>query len=272
MAAQAADRTAQLNLGFTKVLSPINGQVSRYYLTRGNLVVQDQTLLTTVVSTDPMYAYFDVDEGTVLEVRRRINTGEIKPRSERKEIPVLMGLQGENGFPHQGFLNFVNNKVDPSTGTIMVRGVFDNPKPQHGARLISPGMFVRVRLPIGVAHPALLVADEAINTDQGQKFLYLVDAQNKVEYREVKLGPLQDDGLRVIAEGLQPDDWVVISGLQQIQPNMTVDATRQPMPVPAAAEKRPRASRSEPAKEMGNVEWGMGNLKKSSKQDNRFDL
>ena len=100
-----------------------------------------------------------------------------------------MGLQGENGFPHQGLVNFVNNKVDPSTGTIMVRGVFDNPKPEHGVRVLSPGMFVRVRLPIGVAHPALLVADEAINTDQGQKFLYLVDTQKKVEYREVKLGP-----------------------------------------------------------------------------------
>ncbi len=100
-----------------------------------------------------MYAYFDIDEGTVLEVRRRINTGEIKPRSERKDIPVLMGLQGENGFPHQGLVNFVNNKVDPSTGTIMVRGVFDNPKPEHGTRILSPGMFVRIRLPIGVAHP-----------------------------------------------------------------------------------------------------------------------
>lgn len=232
--AQAADRTAELNLGFTRVLSPIDGQVSRYYLTLGNLVTQDQTLLTTVVSLDPMYAYFDVDEGSVLEIRRRINTGEIKPRRERKEIPVMMGLQGENGFPHQGLVNFVNNKVDPSTGTIMARGVFDNPLPSHGVRVLSPGMFVRIQLPIGTPHPALLVADEAINTDQGQKFLYLVDAQNKVEYREVKLGPLQEDGLRVVTGGLQPDDWVVTSGMQQIQPNMLVDATRQPMPIPAA--------------------------------------
>jgi multidrug efflux system membrane fusion protein len=118
----------------------------------------------------------------------------------------------------------------------MLRGVFDNPKPEHGVRTLSPGMFVRIRLPIGVPHPALLVADEVINTDQGQKFLYLVDAQNKVEYREVKLGPLQEDGLRVVAVGLKPDDWVVTSGLQQIQPNLTVDSTRQPMPVPAGSE------------------------------------
>jgi len=147
---------------------------------------------------------------------------------------VLMGLQGENGFPHQGLVNFVNNKVDPSTGTIMARGVFDNPLPAHGVRVLSPGMFVRIRVPIGVPHPALLVADEAINTDQGEKFLYLVDAQNKVEYRAVKLGPLQEDGLRVVTDSLKPDDWVVTSGLQQIQSNMTVDATRQPMPIPAA--------------------------------------
>src|SRR6185437_15158739 len=151
-AAEANNRTAQLNLGFTRVLSPIDGQVSRYYLTLGNLVTQDQTLLTTIVSLDPIYGYFDVDEGTVLEVRRRINSGEIKPRSERKEIPVLMGLQGEKGFPHQGLVDFVNNKVDPSTGTIMVRGKFDNPKPEHGARILSPGMFVRIRLPIGTPH------------------------------------------------------------------------------------------------------------------------
>jgi multidrug efflux system membrane fusion protein len=234
LGAEAADRTAKLNLGFTRVISPIDGQVSRYYLTLGNLVTQDQTLLTTVVSLDPMYAYFDVDEATVLEVRRRINTGEIKPRSERKEIPVMMGLQGETGFPHQGLLNFVNNKVDPSTGTIMLRGVFDNPMPPHGARLLSPGMFVRIRLPIGTPHPALLVADEAVNTDQGEKFLYLVDAQNQVEYREVKLGPLQEDGLRVVSEGLKPEDWIVTSGLQQVQPKITVDPQRQSMPIPMA--------------------------------------
>jgi multidrug efflux system membrane fusion protein len=109
-------------------------------------------------------------------------------------------------------------------------------------------MFGRIRVPIGLPHPALLVADEAINTDQGEKFLYLVDAQNKVEYREVKLGPLQEDGLRVISDGLKPDDWVVTSGLQQIQPNLTVDATRQPMPIPAApAASEPATAPEQPA-------------------------
>jgi multidrug efflux system membrane fusion protein len=255
LAAQAADRTAELNLGFTKVVSPIDGQVSRYYLTLGNLVTQDQTLLTTVVSLDPIYAYFDVDEGTVLEVRRRINSGEIKPRSERKEIPVLMGLQGEKGFPHQGLVDFVNNKVDPSTGTIMVRGIFDNPKPEHGTRILAPGMFVRIRLPIGTPHAALLVADEAINTDQGEKFLYLVDADNKVVYREVTLGPLQEDGLRVVTNGLKPDDWVVISGLQQIQPKMAIDATRQSMPIPAEPKtNQPDAIPEKPAEEKNRTQ------------------
>ena len=129
----------KLNLDFTKVTSPIDGQVSRYYLTLGNLVNQDQTLLTTVVSLDPMYAYFDMDEPTLLRIRRAINEGKIKRPAGRREIPVLMGLQGEDGFPHKGTINFVNNQVNPTTGSIAVRGVFPNPKPTGGTRLLSPG-------------------------------------------------------------------------------------------------------------------------------------
>ena len=147
-AARSSVEVFRLNLHFGRVTSPIDGQVSRYYLTLGNLVNQDQTLLTTVVSLDPMYAYFDVDEPTVLRVRRAINDGRIKP-SQDGLIAVHMGLQGENGFPHQGNIDFINNQVNPSTGSISVRGVFPNSKPQHGVRLLSPGMFVRIRLPIG---------------------------------------------------------------------------------------------------------------------------
>ena len=126
----------KLNHEFTKVISPIDGQVSRYYLTLGNLVNQDQTLLTTVVSLDPMYAYFDMDEPTLLRVRRAINEGRIKRRPDGANIPVLMGLQGEDGFPHQGTINFVNNQVNPTTGSITVRGVFANPEPPGGIRLL----------------------------------------------------------------------------------------------------------------------------------------
>jgi membrane fusion protein, multidrug efflux system len=243
----------KLNHEFTKVVSPIDGQVSRYYLTLGNLVNQDQTLLTTVVSRDPMYAYFDVDEPTLLRVRRAINEGRIKRRPDGANIPVLMGLQGEEGFPHQGTINFVNNQVDPTTGSITVRGVFANPEPPGGIRLLSPGMFVRIRLPIGPPHPALLVIDRAVASDQGLKYVYVLDAENKVQYRRVTTGPLQDDGLRVIAQGLKPDEWVIVGGLQQVRPLMQVEPERTPMPSlgqPTAEEApsaEPRAPTSQPA-------------------------
>ncbi|HEY1599164.1 MAG TPA: efflux RND transporter periplasmic adaptor subunit [Pirellulales bacterium] len=232
-AATANLETFRLNRQFCEVTSPIDGMVSRYYFTLGNLVNQDQTLLTTVVSLDPMYAYFDVDERTLLRIRNAINEGKLFPK-EQGEIAIMMGLQGEDGYPHEGVVNFINNKVDPNTGTLTLRGMFKNPKPASGVRLLSPGFFVRVRIPLGEPHPALLVTDRAVGTDQGLKFLYVVDAQNKVQYRRVTLGALQEDGLRVIATGLEPDDWVVISGLQQIRPRIEVTPDRLPMPIPVA--------------------------------------
>src|SRR5262249_57562773 len=119
-------------------------------------------------------------------------------------LHVLMGLQGEDGFPHKGTINFVNNQVNPTTGSISVRGVFPNPKPKGGARLLSPGMFVRIRLPIGQPHPALLVIDRAIGFDQGLKYVYVLDANNTAQYRRVTTGALQEDGLPLVA-ALPPD-------------------------------------------------------------------
>jgi multidrug efflux system membrane fusion protein len=229
-ASQAAVEVYKLNLEFCRVTSPIDGVVSRYYYTVGNLVTQDQTLLTTVVSPDPMYAYFDMDEPTLLSIRRAVNEGRIKVPSDRSDIPILMGLQGEDGFPHKGKFNFINNVVNPSTGTIAVRGVFDNPKPQNGARLLTPGMFVRIRLPIGQPHPALLVIDRAVGTDQGLRFVYVVGDDNKVQYRRVTTGALQDDGLRVIASGLEKGERVVTGALQQVRPRMEVQPEEHPMP------------------------------------------
>jgi len=223
----------KLNLDFCRVISPIDGHISRYYLTLGNLVNQDQTLLTTVVSVDPMYAYFDLDERTLLKIRDAINDGKLV-RHQGKDFPVLMGLQSEQGYPHDGMINFVNNRVDPFTGTITLRGVFANPLPPAGVRLLSPGMFVRIRIPLGAPHPALLVTDRAIGTDQSRKFVYIVDAENKIRYQQVTLGALQEDGLRVIEEGLTKDDWVVVSGLQQVQSKMLVSPEREPMPIPVA--------------------------------------
>jgi multidrug efflux system membrane fusion protein len=227
-AAEASLEVFKLNLSFCRVTSPIDGRISRYYLTLGNLVNQDQTLLTTVVSQDPMYGYFDVDEPTVLRVRRAVNEGKIK-RPQSGLFQVLMGLQGEDGFPHRGSVDFVNNQVNPTTGSLSFRGVFANPLPSGGVRLLSPGMFVRIRLPIGQAHPALLVIDRAIGSDQGLKYVYVLDAENKAQYRRITPGPLQDDGLRVV-EGLHADDWVVTGGLQQVRPRMQIRPDKEPMP------------------------------------------
>ena len=228
-ASKASLEVYDLNLAFTQVTSPIDGQVSRYYLTLGNLVNQDQTLLTSVVSLDPMYAYFDMDEATLLRIKRRLNEGTMR-RYPAGGIPVLMGLQGEDGYPHQGTVDFVNNQLNPATGSILLRGVFENPKASSGLRLLSPGMFIRIRLPMGEPYPALLVRDSAIGSDQGLKYVYVIGADNKAEYRRVTVGMLQEDGLRVILTGLKADEWVAVGGLQQIHPRGTVKPQKIPMP------------------------------------------
>jgi multidrug efflux system membrane fusion protein len=243
-----------LNKEFTRVVSPIDGQVSRYYLTLGNLVNQDQTLLTTIVSLDPMYAYFDMDERTLLQIRKAISEGKIASPG-CGDIQVELGLQNEDGFPHKGTINFVNNQVNSTTGSITMRGVFANPKLISAAtaaeskassaekgcppvansqrfvpRLFSPGMFVRVRLPIGEPHKSLLIIDRAIQSDQGLKYVYVVDAQNKVQTRSVKTGPLQEDGLRVVEGEIKLDDWVVVGAIQQVRPQTIVKPEQRPMP------------------------------------------
>ena len=274
-AAEANLEIYRLNLQYTRVTSPIDGQISRYFLTLGNLVNQDQTLLTTVVSLDPIYAYFDVDQRTLLRIRRAINEGRLPSRAappvtpqfliakflaaqalvpltnpasglpsalsaltlasyplpaEPPRIPVLLGMPGENTYPIKGFINFSNNQLNPTTGSIVVRGVFANPKPAHGVRLMSPGMFVLIRLPLGPPHPALLVIDRAIQSNQGQKFVYVVNAQNQTEYRPVVTGALQNDGLRVISSGLNADDRVVVGAIQQLRPNLEVTVQETAMP------------------------------------------
>jgi multidrug efflux system membrane fusion protein len=247
-AAKAGLEVYKLNLSFCRVTSPIDGQVSRYYLTQGNLVNQDQTLLTTVVSLDPIYTYFDVDEPTLQKIHREIDAGKIQ-QPQDGVIPVLMGLQGEDGFPHRGEINFVNNQVNPTTGSIAFRGVFPNPKSPKGTRLLKPGMFVRVHLPMGQPHPALLVIDRAIGSDQGLKYVYVLDAENKTQYRRITTGALQQDGLRVV-EGLGPDDLVVVGGLQQVRPRIQIRPDKVPMPtIGPASDKGPGRP---PDKQAGN--------------------
>jgi membrane fusion protein, multidrug efflux system len=235
-----------INHEWTRVLAPIDGQISRYYLTLGNLVDQNQTLLTTIVSVDPMYAYFEMDEPTLLRIRHVANEGRVKMYKGRPKMTVLMGLQGEEGFPHEGDINFFNNQVNPTTGSILVRGLFPNPMPKGGQRLLSPGMFVRIRLPIGEPHRAQLVIDRAVASDQDKKFVYVLDAENKVQYRRVTTGALQEDGLRVIEEGLKGDESIVVGALQQVRPRMVVKPDPVPMPTlgPPPGEAAPASRKS----------------------------
>lgn len=225
-AAQAAVERARLDLNFTRVTAPVSGRVSRYYVTVGNLVqAGDQTggtLLTTIVSMDPMYANFDVDENTVLRVKQLIRAGKAKTPDD--EIPVWLGLANEDGFPHRGTINFVDNQVNPRTGTQRVRGVFPN---QDEA--LSPGYFARVRVPIGIPYKTVLVSERALDTDQGQKIVYVLDKDNRVASRPVQLGALHE-GLRAITGGLKPRERVIVNGLQQVQPGMTVEPQLIDMP------------------------------------------
>lgn len=206
--------SAKLNLSFTKVTAPVSGRVSRTMVDAGNVVKADDTILTNIVSIDPIYVYFDVDERTLLRLRRYTESG----RTDGEQgVKVLMGLADEEGYPHVGTVNFLDNKLDPSTGTLQVRGIFKNPK-----HILSPGLFVRVRLPIGEAYQAIMVAEAALGTDQGQKFVYVVDAENKAQYRRVEVGKLQN-GRRAILQGLALDERVVVSGLQRVRPGAVVD-------------------------------------------------
>jgi multidrug efflux system membrane fusion protein len=241
-AARASVEVYKLNLEYTRVLSPIDGQVSRYYLTKGNIINQDSTLLTTVVSLDPMYASFDMDEPTFIRIRQAVRSGRVSLPEEGK-MKVLLALPGEEGFPHEGRLNFVNNQFNATTGSVTMRGEFENPKLSggtgegKGSRLLMPGMFVRIRLPIGEPYEARLIRDRAIQSDQGRKFVYVVepDADGKtgtVQYRKVKTLALQEDGLRVV-EGVGPKEWVVVGGLQQVKPNMKIRLDPTPMLQPA---------------------------------------
>jgi RND family efflux transporter MFP subunit len=227
----AADKAVvasrQLDLDYTKVIAPVSGRVSRYIVTVGNLVqAGDQgggTLLTTIVSVDPIYAYFDVDEHTVLRVRKLIREGKAKSARD-SEWTVSLGLANQDGYPHQGTINFVDNQVNPKTGTLRVRGVFPNKD-----EALAPGYFARVHVPIGFPHPGLLVSDRAIDTDQGRKIVYVVNEKNDVVSRPVRLGALHY-GLRAITEGLEPGERVIVNGLQQVRPGIIVEPTLVAMP------------------------------------------
>lgn len=208
--ARANRDLARLNLEYTEVKAPFAGRLSRRMVDPGNLVKADETTLTTIVRLDPMYVNFDVDERTVLRLRRLVKEGKIQSRSEA-EVPVMAGLADEEDFPHEGTIDFSDNRVDPNTGTLRVRGVIQNPLP----RVLSPGMFIRVRLLIGPPHKALLIPEQALGTDQGRKYIYVLNDKDEVLYRPVKVGA-PSNGKRVIDEGLKLGERVIVSGLQRV--------------------------------------------------------
>lgn len=230
--ADATIERARLDLEFAKVTAPIDGQVGRALVTAGNLVQSgagDDALLTTIVSLDPIYVYFDVDERSLLRFRDRYRaeraTGDSLPTVDQLKIPLELGLSNEEGFPHKGVIDFSNNQLDPSTGTMQVRGRFDNSK-----RNFKPGLFARLRVPVSDSYQALLVSETTLGTDQGQKYVLVVNDQNIVERRMVKTGALQDDGLRVISSGLQAGESIVVNGLQRARPGKPVTPQRGEMP------------------------------------------
>jgi RND family efflux transporter MFP subunit len=300
--AQANLRTAQLNYDWTVVRAPLIGRLSRRLVDPGNVVVSDNsaganaTVLTTLVSLDPVYVYFDIDERTMLRLERLsrekrlpvpwkvtvrarsekgavavvgkrealdgpaagLVTGGAAPRTpatpdaldarpgvpaaglvsggglpSKLGLPVAIGLSDEDEladpYPHKGVMNFADNVVNRQTGTLRIRGEFDN-----ADRLLTPGMFCRVQVPIGTPHSAILVADKALGTDQGRKYVYVVDDDGVVSQRDVKVGALHD-GRRVIEEGLRLHERVVIDGLQRVKPKIKVTATQTDMPREKAA-------------------------------------
>jgi RND family efflux transporter MFP subunit len=215
VSAQAARNSAQLNLEFTHVTSPIDGRVSRQLVNIGNLVQADSTQLTTIVSIDPIYAYFSMDELAALSYQRLIRQGKVAS-SQAGKVPVYLQLQDETGFPHEGTIDFSDNAFDSSTGTLLIRGSFPNPD-----GFLTPGNFVRVRVASSPKYDAVLVADRAIGSDQDQSFVYVVDSKNIARLRHVTTGPLAE-GLRVVRSGLRSDELVIINGIIKVRPDNPV--------------------------------------------------
>jgi RND family efflux transporter MFP subunit len=214
---EAALNRAKLYADFTKVTAPWSGRISRRLVDPGNLVQADNTILTTLVTENPLYAYFDVNERTYLELVESAAThrGDYSPRSPASALgfPVLMRLANEGDFTRAGTIDFVDNRVNAMTGTIRMRGVFPNE-----SKTLKPGLFVRIRLPIGAPYKALLIPDEAVLSDQGRKYVFVVDKQSKVVYRSVELGQ-EIQGLRVIKKGLALGERVIITGTQRVRAN-----------------------------------------------------
>lgn len=225
--AEARVKSAELELSFTRITAPISGRISRSQLTAGNYIAaggsENSTVLTTIVRQDPVYVYFDIGEYDALKYRRlgQINNG----------IAVSIGLPDEEGYAHQAKLDFTDNRLDTGTGTLRLRAVLENK-----AGLFQPGMFARVRIAGSPSYPAVMIPDEAIGTDQTNKYVYVVDEDGTAIRRWVELGPFID-GLRVIKRGINPEEWVIVKGVQRARHQEKVAVRREPLQVSAAPSK-----------------------------------
>jgi membrane fusion protein, multidrug efflux system len=238
-AAKAMEQTAHTMYGYTKISSQYDGRLSRRMVDPGNILKANETVLTRLLVLDPIYISFDVDERTVLMLRKLVASGK-RTSARESRLDVLVGLADEEGYSNRAPITFADNQLDLNTGTLRVRAEMPNPTLQVGLsggvgyaatvpseqkslRLLSPGMFVRVRMPVGREHPGILIPEEALGSDQGQRFVYVVNDKDEAVYRRVKLGP-QEGKYRVIDEGIAPGERVIVSGLQRVRPNTKVIA------------------------------------------------
>ncbi len=218
LAAEASRDAAKLDVEYTQVRAPIDGRASRAYLTEGNYVsgvAGSATRLTTIVSTDPVYVYADMDENSLLKFNALARERALETNRHGR-IPVEMQLADEDGFPHRGCIESLDNQLDPDTGSILLRAVFENDEGR-----IVPGLFARIRIPLSARHPAVLVDEQAIGTDQARKYVLTLTPTNTVAYQPVTLGP-SVEGKRVVRSGLESGDVIVVNGLQRVRPGMAV--------------------------------------------------
>ena len=252
--AKANRDLARLNLEWTEVTAPIDGMLSRRMVDPGNLVKADSSVLTTVVSLDPLYVYFDVHEQAMLRIKRLMQSGKLRMQAQGpKAVPVYIALSDEPDFPHRGIVDFTDNKVDLNTGTLRFRATIQNPADSYGNQFIVPGLFVRVRLQIGEPHSAIMIAEQSLASDQGQKYVFVVKPMvgkdgspvktEKGEPRYIairrnvgEVGVLRD-GYREVEKGVEPGDWVVRSGMQRLKDGIEVVAERYRGESAPAAEK-----------------------------------
>ena len=239
-AVEAALRAAELNLEFTRITSPIDGRVGRAIVTQGNLVSSgpgEATILTTVVSLDPIYATFDADEQAYLQYAAMARKA--AGAKGQGALPIRLALASDRSFPIEGKLNFLDNQIDPATGTIRARAIFRN-----ADRSLTPGLFVRLQLPKATQRAGLLIQDRAVGTDLDKRFVYVVKPDHTIEYRGVELGPLVN-GLRVVRSGVNDGDLVVVNGLQRVRPGVKVEPVIVAMDEPVVPAEPKAASGGE---------------------------